>query len=111
MYDFDTRPGSSGTLVVNGNTHAYMKLSDGSMHAIPDAKAFGSRAATPIKVSPPLPGGLKGADRATGFLVGTNAAFLLASDVTFTPTSTIDCSQAVQDAITADRLKARIVYP
>ena len=108
VYDFSLLPGPAGSLTVKGVGHSYLKLSDGTQHAIPDPAAFGTRKpAYPIKISPPLPPDPKNpGDRATGYLIGTDAAFLLATDVVFTPDSTIDCTAA----IAADRAKAHIVW-
>ena len=96
MYDFSVLPGPGGSLVLKGPGHSYLKLSDGTQHACGDPAAFGTRRpAYPVKISPPLPPDPKNpGDRATGYLIGTDAAFLLASDVVFTPDSTVDCTAA-----------------
>jgi hypothetical protein len=73
-----------GSIVVDTPSHAYLRLSDGTLHPAPvgwaKATAFG-----PVRLTLPITGGAPGADRSTGFVVGDEAAFLLANDCKFTP--------------------------
>jgi len=98
---FTVIDGPTGTVTVKGPGHSYLLLSDGTLHTIGAGTV--KRPAHPIRLTEPIPGGVAGADRSTGWLVGANAAFLLASDVTFVPE---DCASA----IAADRAKAKIVW-
>jgi len=95
MASFTLLPGPAGTVTVKGAGHAYLRLADGSLHPVPDG--FSKHPAYPVKLLTPIPGG--SGDRATGYLIGDEAAFLLATDVTFVadPTST-DCTAAVKAA-------------
>lgn len=93
VQNFSVLPGPSGSLVVNGAGHYYLRLADGTRHGI--AAGTAKSPAHPIKLTLPLSGGAPGADRSTGYLVGDDAAFLLASDVTFTPYLPADCTAAV----------------
>lgn len=94
VQNFSVLPGPSGSLVVNGPGHYYQRLADGTMHPI--AAGTVKSPAHPVTLAVPLPGGT--GDRATGYLVGDDAAFLLASDVTFTPYLPPDCTAAVAAA-------------
>ena len=99
LQSFTWLPGPSGTITVKTDRpHAYLRLADNTTHIIPDPVAFGSRAAIPVKLLSPLPGGLPGADRVTGYLVGAEAAFLLATDVTFTAAPDTTSLKAALDA-------------
>ena len=49
--------------------------------------------------------------RAVEVTTGGKLQLLLVQGAPFTPTSTVDCTAEVSAAITADRAKARIVYP
>ena len=106
MYDFDLRSGPPVSLVLNGDGHYYLDLSSQQMHGPLLPSAFGTKSpAYPITLKPPLAGGAPGADRATAYLIGTNAAAILASDVTTTPLSSEDFATgyaaAKADAIAA----------
>lgn len=101
MRSFALIDGPTGTVTVKGPGHSYLLLADGTLHTIGAGTV--KHPAYPIRLIAPIPGGVAGADRQTGWLVGVNAAFLLASDVTFVPE---DCAAA----IAADRAKARIVW-
>ena len=108
MYNFSLRPGPVGSLVVKSDPAIrYLRLSDGTLQP---AAGMVKPIAWPITLKPALGGGAPGADRSSGYLIGDDAAFVLASDVTFTPASAPDCNQAIQDAITADRQLAFIDY-
>lgn len=87
---FDIDPlATTGTVTVTTTGHSYVNLETGALspHIVPPwdkAPAFG-----PVKLTVPIPGGT--GDRATGYLIGTRAAFLLAADCTFTPAA-VDCA-------------------
>lgn len=89
MHTFDLIPGAkTGTLTVKADApHSYLRLLDGTLHAASSAWAP-KQAYGPITLVPPIPGGVAGADRATAYLIGLEAAAMLASDVNFTATAT-----------------------
>lgn len=105
MYNFSLRPGPGGSLVVKSDPAIrYLNLADGTLHA---AAGMVKAIAWPITIKPPLGGGAPGADRSSGYLIGDDAAFVLASDVTFVPhPAPADCTSAVKAA--TDPLKAKI---
>lgn len=80
-----------GTLVVNGPGHSYLKLSDGTLHAV-GAGFEKTEAVGPVVIRK---GTILGDTliRRTGFITGLDAAFFLATDVTFS--SVVDCTDAV----------------
>lgn len=86
VYEFTYRPlGATGapltaSITVVGPGHSYLLLKDGSMHPI----AAGTKRAfaVGITLSPPIPGGLPGEDRKSAWLIGDEAAAVLAKDVT-----------------------------
>lgn len=87
MQSFTILPETTvGSVVIKGPGHAYLRLVDNSLHPLPAAwvktPAFG-----PVRLIIPIPGGAAGADRALGYIVGEEAAFVLAADVIFTPKS------------------------
>lgn len=75
---------------------------------VPVPVDFKARTGHPAIIAP----GIGVPPEIAGYLVTYHAGlvFLIASNVTAAPLPALDCSQAVQDAITADRLKARITY-
>lgn len=85
MYTFNLVPGAkTGTLTVKADApHSYLRLLDGTLHPAsptwPAKQAYG-----PVKLTPPIPGGAAGADRSTAYIIGNEAAAMLASDVVFT---------------------------
>ncbi len=83
LQSFNVLPGPTGSLVVKGDGHSYLRLKDNTLHPVPGG--WPKDWAQPVKLLVPIPGGAPGADRSTGYLIGVEAAFLLASDVTFTP--------------------------
>lgn len=91
---------ATGSLTIKGAGYAYLRLLDGTLHPTPPTFAK-SIAFGPVKLLNPIPGGKAGADRATGYVVGDEAAFLLESDVTFKPKTTPvgDCKAAVNAAL------------
>ena len=95
MLTFKYTGGPSGTLVVNGTKHWYLRLLDGTLHPIPDPVAFGKRRATAVELLSDRLGSTP--DRKVGYLVGDEAAFLLAADVTFTPDALV--TKAEYDAL------------
>ena len=85
MQSFTLLPGPAGTLTVKpGPDYAYLRLADGTLHKVPNGLGV-KHPAYPVRLLKPLPGGAPGADRSTGYLIGDEAAFVLASDVLFTP--------------------------
>ncbi|HLY14274.1 MAG TPA: glycoside hydrolase domain-containing protein [Candidatus Limnocylindrales bacterium] len=94
----------SGTVVVHGAGHSYIRLLDGSLHSVP--AGYSKHTDLEISLTPPIPGG--SGDRSTAWLIGSEAAALLDVDVDFTPDPipAPDCTAA----IAADRAKAHIVY-
>ena len=88
MQSFTWKPADAvlGTLTVNeGRKHWYLRLVDGSLH--PAKPPFNKRAFGPIRLLKGI--GNNSDERSVGFLVPDEAAFLLASDVTFTPDGAI----------------------
>ena len=71
-----------GTVKLKG-PGLYLDLGDSSLHPI--KPPFQKRALGPIKLLRPFHGVTTALDRQTGFLIHDDAAFVLASDVTFTP--------------------------
>lgn len=74
-----------GTLVVNGPGHEYLRLRDNTLHGPIDPATFGTHQAFgPVTL---VGGGISGPTdtRTVGYIVGTEAAFLIEADVTFTP--------------------------
>lgn len=91
----------SGTLVVKGEGHYYLRLLDNTRHGPLDPGKFGIHSAFgPVKL---VGGGINGpADpRVDGYIVGTEAAFLLASDVEFAPAA------GIADAVAAEHERTR----
>jgi hypothetical protein len=87
MQSFTILPGPPGSLVTKATPGiAYLRLADGSLNPVP--AGYPKAWAQPIKLLKPIPGGVAGADRQTGYLVGDEAAVFLASDVIFTPAAT-----------------------
>lgn len=76
---FSVLDGPSGTVSVKGAGHWYMTLDDGKMHGPINPTNFPPRLGHPVHLNAPIPGG--SGDRQTGWLVGGQAAFLLATDV------------------------------
>lgn len=97
VQSFTLLPGPSGSIVVNGDNHAYLRLADNVLHPIPNGAT--KPLAYPVKLLVPIPGGAAGADRQTGYLIGDEAAFLLKSDVTFTPFPPADTTHTVTVAV------------
>lgn len=103
----------AGTVTIAGPGHQIIRVFDSGHVAVPD----GEVRETCAKVALLAPLDSYPGDRTNGFLIGkrigdaTNveAAFVLASDVTFAPV-VADCTTEIAAAITADRAKARIVY-
>lgn len=80
MLDFDILEPAIGEITVPGGGHAYIILATGQHVAVAGGYT-NSHCTAKIKLRAPLdtnPG-----DRQTGYLVGVNAAFFLASDVVF----------------------------
>jgi hypothetical protein len=102
--EFNLLPGPSGSLVVTTPGTYYVTVAD-AVHHGPIAPPFPKALAYPVKLTKPLdkyPG-----DRQTGYLIGATAAFLLASNVKFTPNPPLnDCTAAVEAA--TKPLEARI---
>lgn len=74
---------TTGSLVVPGPDHYYLRLRDGKLEG-PLAPGWSKPLAFgPVRLLTPIPGG--SGDRATGYIVGDEAAFLLSVDVDFTP--------------------------
>lgn len=119
--DFDLIYGTdgrliAGTLRVRGDAkHKFLRLAEGTLG---DAlTTWAPKDCIAIKLteditSTPHPG----VDRRTGYLIGDNAAFMLAQDVDFTPYpdatpySQADMDKAARDAVARDRVTARIVW-
>jgi hypothetical protein len=68
--------------------HSYLRLSDGALRPA-DGLVGVTKAAVKIRLTDPITAGPQpeGVDRQSGFLIGDLAAFLLATDVSFTPDS------------------------
>ena len=94
VYDFDYRPGVPSTVTVQGLNHSYVRLSDSQL--VPIAAGTVKSPAYPITLKPPIPGGT--GDRASAWLIGTNAAALLAVDVVAVPIASVDCTAEVAAA-------------
>jgi len=120
MQSFNILPGAvDGSLTVKADAgHYYLLLSDGTLHGPVNPVTWGvkSPAFGPVRLLVPIPGGAAGEDRATGYLIGYEAAFFLAKDVVFKPTppplDTTPFSQAQVDAaraagVTAGRLQIK----
>jgi len=88
MVDFILLPGPAGHLVLKGTGHYYLRLVDGTLHPITSATSLGTKRAIPVRLVKPIAGG--SGDRATGYLIGDQAAFLLATDVSFTADAVAD---------------------
>lgn len=100
---YDVTPDAvSGTLTVPKAGHGYQRLLDGSVHTITigppwvDRQAYG-----PVKLHTPIPGGAAGADRQTAYIVGVEAAAVLASDCVFIPDHADGFAAAKAKAIAA----------
>ena len=114
-YTHDPATIKRGTIRLKGTGHYYLLLSDGSLHGPidPASPAWIDRPAIgPVTLTKPIPGGPAGQDRVTAYLIGRDAAALLAFSVTFTeaPDPTPYSAADVSNAIAADRAKAKIVY-
>jgi hypothetical protein len=98
-FTFDPTTAKTGTLTVSTTGHSYERIYDSTLHPILIGTAWTNRPAFgPVKLVTPIPGGVAGADRATGYLVGSEAAFILNSDCKFTPSPATDCGSAVKTA-------------
>ncbi len=87
MYTFTLLGGPIGQVTVKSDSpHSYLRLLDGTLHPAPGG--WVKHPSWAVKLTKPIPGGAAGADRQTGYLIGDEAAFLLATDVTFTPDPT-----------------------
>lgn len=109
MQTFTILPGATiGTLTVPGAGHYYLRLADGTLHGPLKAGWGKPLAFGPVRLLEPIQGGAPGADRATGYVVGDEAAFLLAADVIFAavPSPTEAAQRAV--AAVLDDLGAAI---
>lgn len=92
-----TKPGAIGSLVMKGDGHWYLTIADGVVHGPVTAAALGTKSpAYPIRLDAPISPGP--GNRQDGYLIGDEAAFVLAQDVIFTPSTppAADCSAAVQ---------------
>jgi hypothetical protein len=100
MPGFTLLPGPPGTVTLKGAGHYYLKLSDNTLHGPLDPATFAPRRGYPIHMDEPVHGAIPGQDRQTAWLIGDEAAALLASDVTvaFAPAPVIDCGPAVAAA-------------
>lgn len=87
----------AGRITIAGSGHYYLRLADGTKHGPidPASPPWTNRPAYgPITLTPDIDGKSTTGVRAIAYLIGTEAAALLASDCTFTP-DTGDCSDAV----------------
>jgi hypothetical protein len=75
-----------GNLTVKGTGHSAVRLRDGVYLAQPAGLA--RPYAAKIALDTALPGGIAGADRRNGYLIGEDVCILLASDVTAVPNTT-----------------------
>jgi len=93
MQSFVWLPGPAGRITVkSGPATRYLRLRDGKLI---EPEPGMTRDAIPVRLLQPIPGGLPGADRQTGYLFrATEAKFLLSGDVTFSPYAE-DCGQEV----------------
>mgnify|MGYP001579767008 CR=1 FL=1 len=113
MLDFDILEPAVGTIVVPGAGHSYVVLASGKRV---DIAAGYSNVYGTAKIKLRVPLDANPGDRQTGYLAGVNAAFFLASDVTFTPAvmpdttpfDQADIDEAVRLAIAADRANAKV---
>lgn len=107
MYDFSLRSGSIGSVVVKADPAIrYILLKDGTQHP---AQNMVKALAIPITLHPPIPGGPVGSDRSSAYLIGDDAAAVLATDVTFTPLPSAD-SASIAAAIAAHDAKAFVSW-
>jgi len=83
----------TGSLVVRQAGHSYLRLVDDVLVAMGVGMA---KQAVAIKLTEDCPGkpSSAGQDRKSGYLVGDLAAFILATDCTFTPAVTGDTAAA-----------------
>ena len=72
-----------GNLTIKGVGHSAIRLRDGAYIAQTSGTARPYAAKIALDVA--LPGGIAGADRRNGYLIGEDACILLASDVTAAP--------------------------
>ena len=109
MRDFTHDPATAGSvrITVNGPGHYFLRLEDGTLHGAinPADPAWQNRPAYgPILLTPDIDGKATTGERAIAYLLGTEAAAILAVDVTVTKPTII--TQADLDAAVAAQAQA-----
>lgn len=95
----------AGRITVKGAGHYYLRLRDATRHGPidPASPAWQGRAAFgPVTLTPDIDGKATTGVRAEAYIIGTEAAAILASDVTFTPDATADGIVAEVRSIVAE---------
>lgn len=98
MRTFDILPNATiGEWDVTTPDHYYVPLETDAKWVGPIIPPFHKdRAFGPVKLTVPLPGGAAGADRATGVILPTRAAFMLWSDGVFSPIREVGVLETTQ---------------